>query len=104
MNRDWASSQFDMNMCPNHIQMFVTTSSSALAHVLLGQFKTAIIMILATILFGARYSAMQLLGAAGAVLGIVLYSQVTLGETNMNSKDESKGALPLLDSKRKDVL
>lgn len=88
----------------NFSGFLVMGNISALAHVLLGQFKTAIIMILATILFGSRYSAMQLLGAAGAVLGIVLYSQVTLGETNMNSKDESKGALPLLDSKRKDVL
>ena len=68
--------------------------SSALAHVLLGQFKTAIIMILASILFGSKFSAIQLLAAAGAVVAIVVYSQITLNEKNMETEEKTKETLP----------
>lgn len=82
---------------------------SALAHVLLGQFKTAIIMILAAIIFGSKYSTVQLLGAAGAVLAILLYSQVTLKEKEVNKGNGSNDvesqilAVPLISSRSKDA-
>ena len=69
---------------------------SALAHVLLGQFKTAIIMILATIIFGSTYSALQLLGAAGAILAILFYSQVTIREKEVKSSDDETKEGPIL--------
>jgi len=58
---------------------------SALSHVLLGQLKTAIIMIGATILFGSKYTTIQLVGASVAVIAIILYSYITIKEENKNN-------------------
>lgn len=93
----------------NFSGFLVMGNISALAHVLLGQFKTAIIMILAAIIFGSKYSTVQLLGAAGAVLAILLYSQVTLKEKEVNKGNGSNDvesqilAVPLISSRSKDA-
>lgn len=65
-------------------------------------------MILAAIIFGSKYSAVQLLGAAGAVLAILFYSQVTLKEKEVNKGNNSNNdvenpilAVPLI-SRNKD--
>ena len=52
----------------------------ALAHVLLGQLKTVIIMVGAAVVFGLTYLPTQLLDADGAVLAIVFYSHITIQE------------------------
>jgi solute carrier family 35 protein E3 len=64
----------------NFSGFLVMGNISALAHVLLGQLKTAIVMIGAFFLFGSEYGTNQLLGAAGAVICIVLYTQFTMVE------------------------
>ena len=51
---------------------------SALAHVLLGQFKTAAVCLGGVILFGTVYPPAQLLSAAGAIFCIVAYTYVTI--------------------------
>jgi hypothetical protein len=65
-------------------------------------------MILAAIIFGSKYSMVQLLGAAGAVLAILFYSQVTLKEKEVNKGNNSNNdvenpilAVPLI-SRNKD--
>ena len=70
----------------NFSGFLVMGNVGALAHVLLGQMKTAIIMIGAAALFGSTYSSMQLLGAGGAVLSIILYSHITIQEKEGSSK------------------
>ena len=55
----------------------VMANLGALAHVLLGQLKTAAVCLGAAVLFGARYPPAQLAGAAGAVAAIVAYTHVT---------------------------
>jgi hypothetical protein len=63
-------------------------------------------MILAAIIFGSKYSTVQLLGAAGAVLAILLYSQVTLKEKEVNKGNSNNDvesqilAVPLISSSR----
>jgi solute carrier family 35 protein E3 len=52
----------------------------ALAHVLLGQLKTSVICIGAYYIFQASFSFYQLVGAVGAILGIVGYTYVTTQE------------------------
>ena len=93
----------------NFSGFLVMGNISALAHVLLGQFKTAIIMVLATVIFGSRYSAVQLLGAVGAVIAIVVYGHVTIVEKQQHqqTKDDSADkqqqkdmALPLVNRMR----
>ena len=66
----------------NFSGFLVMGNISALAHVLLGQLKTAVIMIGAAFLFGSRYSLGQTVSAAGAVVAIVLYSRVTIVEAD----------------------
>ena len=73
---------------------------SALAHVLLGQLKTAVVMIGASIIFGSEYSPMQLIGATGAVVAIVFYSMVTIQEKNDGRPGlEMNQSLPLVQNK-----
>jgi hypothetical protein len=73
--------------------------NSALAHVLLGQIKTAIIMLGASFLFGSMYSTTQLLGAAGAVAAIILYSHITIKEKEKRPESEKDvNTIPLLSS------
>ena len=93
----------------NFSGFLVMGNISALAHVLLGQFKTAIIMVLATVIFGSRYSAVQLLGAVGAVIAIVVYSHVTIVEKqqyqqtkddSMDKQQQKDMALPLVNRMR----
>ena len=64
----------------NFSGFLVMGNIGALAHVLLGQLKTSVIMVGAYFLFGSRYASLQLWGAAGAVLAIVLYTHVTVSE------------------------
>jgi uncharacterized protein YqfA (UPF0365 family) len=71
---------------------------------LLGQFKTAIIMILASMIFGSKFSAMQLVAAVGAVVAIVVYSQITLIEMNLKTEIAQKEILPLVETRRKGIL
>jgi len=86
----------------NFSGFLVMGNISALAHVLLGQLKTAIIMIGATILFGSKYTAIQLLGAAGAIVAIVFYSHVTIKEKETDAKVNSNDALPLVEKEGKE--
>eukprot|EP00543_Licmophora_paradoxa_P000574 CAMPEP_0202448524 /NCGR_PEP_ID=MMETSP1360-20130828/7343_1 /ASSEMBLY_ACC=CAM_ASM_000848 /TAXON_ID=515479 /ORGANISM="Licmophora paradoxa, Strain CCMP2313" /LENGTH=274 /DNA_ID=CAMNT_0049066149 /DNA_START=216 /DNA_END=1040 /DNA_ORIENTATION=+ len=71
----------------NFSGFLVMGNIGALAHVLLGQLKTSVIMVGAYFLFGSRYSAMQIAGASGAVAAIVAYTHVTVAE-----KSKLKGA------------
>ena len=56
----------------------VMSNISALAHVLLGQLKSAAVCLGAYLVFGAVYPPMQLLGATGAIIGIIVYTQLTV--------------------------
>lgn len=58
----------------------VLSNISALAHVLLGQLKTAAVCLGAYIVFGAVYPPVQLVGAAGAIVGIIVYTQLTVSK------------------------
>ena len=71
----------------NFSSFLVLGNIGALPHVLLGQFKTSIIMVGGYILFQSRYSNVQLLAAAGAILAIVAYTHVTVNEKRLASKD-----------------
>lgn len=84
----------------NFSGFLVMGNISALAHVLLGQLKTAIIMIGATFLFGSKYTSTQLVGASGAVIAISLYAYVTINEKNDN--DIKKSSSSLLNNKTSD--
>lgn len=83
----------------NYSGFLVMGNISALAHVLLGQMKTAIIMIGATILFGSKYTPIQLLGATGAVITIIIYSHITIKEKENVNKlfNENDQTLPMVD-------
>lgn len=80
----------------NFSGFLVMGNISALAHVLLGQLKTAMIMIGATVIFGSNYTLIQLLGALGAVLTIVQYSRITIQEKAQS--DERTDMLPLVNN------
>jgi len=83
----------------NFSGFLVMGNISALAHVLLGQLKTAIIMIGAAILFGSKYTPSQLVGAIGAVVAIILYSHVTIKEKETDSdRDKDDLTIPLVSS------
>lgn len=62
----------------NFSGFLVMGNISALAHVLLGQFKTAAVCLGGVLLFGTVYPAAQLFSAGGAVLCIVAYTYVTV--------------------------
>lgn len=82
----------------NFSGFLVMGNVGALAHVLLGQLKTAIIMVGAAVVFGSTYSPTQMLGAGGAVLAIVFYSHITIQEKERTSswkQEESDLMLPL---------
>ena len=64
----------------NFSGFLVMGNISALAHVLLGQFKTAAVCLGGVLLFGTVYPPTQLLSAAGAVCSIVVYTYVTLNK------------------------
>jgi len=88
----------------NYSGFLVMGNISALAHVLLGQLKTAVIMIGAGIIFGSKYSKMQLVGAIGAVMAIIFYSKVTIEEKKIEkSRDEDTATLPLVQNKMQDT-
>jgi len=93
-------------MCITHLWtcFYMNICYSALAHVLLGQLKTAVIMIGAGIIFGSKYSKMQLVGAIGAVMAIIFYSKVTIEEKKIEkSRDEDTATLPLVQNKMQDT-
>lgn len=75
----------------NFSGFLVMGNISGLAHVLLGQLKTAVIMLGAYFLFASRYSPLQLLGATGAVAGIVAYTHVTVQEKTTRLRDSEHG-------------
>ena len=50
----------------------------AIAHVLLGQLKTCVIMLFAYFVFGTYYTTWQLLGALVAVAAILYYTHLTV--------------------------
>lgn len=77
----------------------VMANLGAIAHVLLGQLKTAAVCVGAAFLFDARYPPAQIAAAAGAVGGIVAYTHVTLrenqpqgGDAHARGGDGAKGA------------
>lgn len=74
----------------NFSGFLVMGNIGALAHVLLGQLKTAVVMVGAYFLFETHYSAVQLLGATGAVAAIVAYTHVTVQEKTMQQWKEMK--------------
>ena len=71
----------------NFSGFLVMGNIGALAHVLLGQLKTAVIMIGSSFLFGSHYSTMQIAGALGAIMSIVAYTHVTVTEKNLHQND-----------------
>jgi len=77
----------------NYSGFLVMGNLGALAHVLLGQCKTAVIMVGAYFLFDSRYSSLQLAGASGAVGAIVAYTHVTVQE---GAKRKDQEMLPLV--------
>mmetsp|Transcript_8178 Transcript_8178/g.12552 ORF Transcript_8178/g.12552 Transcript_8178/m.12552 type:complete len:374 (-) Transcript_8178:2934-4055(-) len=83
----------------NFSGFLVIGNIGALAHVLLGQCKMALIMVGAYLLFNDRYSSPQLWGAAGAVFAIVIYTVVTVREQkfgNVVSGSSRQEVLPVL--------
>jgi len=74
----------------NYSGFLVMGNIGALAHVLLGQLKTAMVMIGAFFIFGSTYGSNQLLGAAGAVLFIILYTHFTMTEKEILPTDIEK--------------
>jgi solute carrier family 35 protein E3 len=64
----------------NYSGFLVMGNIGALAHVLLGQLKTAVIMVGAYVVFHTHYSSLQIVGAFGAVLSIIAYTYVTVKE------------------------
>jgi solute carrier family 35 protein E3 len=80
----------------NFSGFLVMGNIGALAHVLLGQLKTAMIMIGATLLFSSHYTQTQLVGASGAVLTIIQYSRVTIKEKEEEANAGRTDLLPLL--------
>lgn len=70
----------------NFSGFLVMGNIGALAHVLLGQLKTAVIMIGSSFLFNSRYSGLQIAGALGAVGSIVAYTHITVAERDPNNK------------------
>jgi len=88
----------------NFSGFLVMGNISALAHVLLGQLKTALIMVGATVMFGSTYSGNQLLGAAGAIVAIVCYTHVSIKEKEGQARDKEGivEMLPLVNSQNKD--
>jgi len=92
----------------NFSGFLVMGNIGALAHVLLGQLKTAVIMVGSTFIFGSKYSPLQIGGALGAVFSIVVYTYVTMNEKEvcqMSSEKDGKGAesyeiLPLTSNSR----
>ncbi len=90
----------------NFSGFLVMGNIGALAHVLLGQLKTAVIMIGSLFLFNSKYSALQVLGAIGAVLSIVVYTHVTVAEkahhakvSDSNDDNDKEQILPLITKK-----
>ncbi|CAM9228375.1 unnamed protein product, partial [Ectocarpus fasciculatus] len=58
----------------------VMSNISALAHVLLGQLKSAAVCLGAYFVFGTVYPPLQLISATGAIIGIVAYTQLTVSK------------------------
>lgn len=86
----------------NFSGFLVMGNIGALAHVLLGQLKTAVIMIGSIFLFNSTYSSLQVLGAVGAVLSIVAYTHVTVAEKKIdefNVSPTNEQSLPLVQHK-----
>lgn len=87
----------------NFSGFLVMGNIGALAHVLLGQLKTAVIMIGSSFLFNSHYSSMQIACALGAICSIVSYTQITVYErkfshAGQDTKDEgnvNEEVLPL---------
>lgn len=83
----------------NFSGFLVMGNIGALAHVLLGQLKTSVIMVGAYFIFGSRYSSLQLVGAMGAVGAIVAYTHVTVSE-----EERKKQAVSLLEADRMSIV
>ena len=64
----------------NYTQMRTVAVTSALTHSLSGQFKTGTVILGSYLLFGSHTSWQQLLGSSCAMMGLVLYSRLTLEE------------------------
>ena len=62
----------------NFSGFLVIGNISGLAHVLLGQFKTAAVCLGSVVLFGTVYPPGQLISALGAIICIVAYTQFTI--------------------------
>jgi hypothetical protein len=70
----------------NFSGFLVMGNISALAHVLLGQFKTAAVCLGGVVLFGSVYPPAQLYSAAGAVACIIAYTHVTMTKLTMTMR------------------
>jgi hypothetical protein len=89
----------------NFSGFLVMGNIGALAHVLLGQLKTAVIMIGSLFIFGTYFPKMQIIGALGAICSIVAYTRITMAENdasqikmeiNIGKNMKGKEMLPLL--------
>ncbi len=72
----------------NFSGFLVMGNIGALAHVLLGQLKTAVIMIGSSFLFDSHYTSLQIVGALGAVCSIVAYTHITVTEKGVASESK----------------
>lgn len=82
----------------NFSGFLVMGNIGALSHVLLGQLKTAVVMIGSSFLFQSHYTALQIAGALGAVASIFSYTYVTLLEKDAIKVDKQReDVLPLID-------
>mmetsp|Transcript_34584 Transcript_34584/g.83523 ORF Transcript_34584/g.83523 Transcript_34584/m.83523 type:complete len:272 (-) Transcript_34584:49-864(-) len=82
----------------NFSGFLVMGNIGALAHVLLGQMKTAIIMVGAYFIFQSHYSVVQLVGAMGAVAAIVAYTYVTVQEKNLQQWKDTKSPPTMMEN------
>lgn len=70
----------------NFSGFLVMGNIGALAHVLLGQLKSGVIMVGAYLFLGSNYTLVQLIGASGAVGAIMAYTYITVQEIGIKTK------------------
>ena len=76
----------------NYSGFLVVGRVGALSHALLGQIKTTIVMVVATLMFGETYTPVQIYGAMGSVVGIVAYSKASIAEKAAIAKQKQEMA------------
>jgi len=78
----------------NYSGFLVMARLGAIPHVLLGQFKTCIIMVGSTLIFGSTFSIWQIFSSVGAIMSIIAYSFFASLEKDKDGKDSTPKAIP----------